>query len=67
MPGTICHVSGAGLEEKKDPTSVKDLLGLWFFFFLPFVNPASPWSIKGKAGHPTKGTDRFHTHITPHS
>ena len=30
-----------------------------FFLFLLSVTPTSPWSIKGRAGHPTKGTDRF--------
>ena len=37
------------------------------FLLSPYVIPASPWSIKGKAGHPTKGTDQFiTTHITSH-
>ena len=35
-----------------------------FFLFLPPVTPAPPWSIKGKAGHPTKGTDQFNTSRT---
>jgi len=35
-----------------------------FFLFLPSVTPAPPWSIKGRAGHPTKGTDRFDTQHT---
>ena len=40
-----------------------------FFLFLPSVIPAPPWSIKGRAGHPTKGMDRFSytTHHTTHS
>jgi len=37
---------------------------LVFFLFLPSVTPAPPWSIKGRAGHPTKGTDRFDTQHT---
>ena len=32
IPGTACHVSGTGSEEKEDPAPSKDLLGLWFFF-----------------------------------
>ena len=60
IPDTVCRVSGVRSEEKEDPTSLKNLLYLWFFFFLPSVVPASPWSIKGKAGHPTNG-DQFHT------
>ena len=36
-----------------------------FSSFRPSVIPASPWSIKGKAGHNTKVTDRLNTpHIT---
>ena len=35
-----------------------------FFLFLPSITPAPPWSIKGRAGQPTKGTDRFHTQHT---
>ena len=47
---------------------MKDLLCLWFFFFLPSVIPASPSSIKGKAGHPTTENDRFNTpRITSHT
>ena len=66
-PDTICHVSGVHFEEKEDPASLKDLLCLWFFFFLSSIILASPWSLKGKAGHPTKGTDRFNTPcITSH-
>ena len=59
IPSTAYHVSRARTEEKEDPTSLKDLLCLWFLFFLPSVIPASSWSIKEKAGYPTKGTDRF--------
>ena len=65
IPGIVCHVSRARLEEKEDLAPSKDLLCLYFFFFLPSVIPASPWSIKGKAGHPTKGESI--QHITPHS
>ena len=57
VPVIACHISKARTEEKEDPVSLKDLLGLWFFFFLPSIIPTSPWSIKGKAGHPTKGID----------
>ena len=32
-----------------------------FFLFLPSITPAPPWSIKGRVGHPTKGTDQFQT------
>ena len=60
-PGTVYCVSTTGSEEKEDPAPSKDLLCLWFFFFLPSVILASPWSIKGKAGHPTKGMNRFNT------
>ena len=67
IPGTICRVSGTRSEENEDPTSLNDLLGLWFFFSLPSVIDASPWSIKGKVGHPTKETDRLNTpRITSH-
>ena len=72
IPGTICRVNGARSEKKKDPTSLKDLLGLWFFFLLPSVIPASPWSIRGKAGDSTKRGTRLDstqgnsTHNTSH-
>ena len=67
IPSVACRGSGTRSEEKEDPASLKDLLGLWFFFLLPFVIPAFPWFIKRKAGHPTKGTDRFNTsRITSH-
>jgi hypothetical protein len=36
-PSTVCHVCRADSEEKKNPAPLKDLLGLFFFFFLPFV------------------------------
>ena len=42
IPGTIYRVSRAGSKEKEDPTPSKDLLGLWFFFFLPSVIPTPP-------------------------
>ena len=64
IPGTVYHVSGTRSEENEDPAPSKDLLSLWIFFFLPSVTPAPPLSIKGKAGHPIKGMDRFHTHHT---
>ena len=35
-----------------------------FFLFLPSITPAPPWSIKGRAGHPTMGTDQFHAKHT---
>jgi len=28
IPGTACHVSGDGIEEKEDPASLKDLICL---------------------------------------
>ena len=61
IPVTACHVNRARTEEKEDPTSLKDFLCLWFSSFLPSVIPALPWPIKGKAGNPTKGIDRFNT------
>ena len=64
IPGSICRVSRARSEEKEDPAHSKDLLCLWFFFFLPSVILAPPWSIKGRTGHPTRGRDQFDTHHT---
>ena len=65
IPDTVCHVSRAGTRGKKDSAPSKDLLyPLVFFLFLPSVIPAPPWSIKGRAGHPTNGMDYFSTHNT---
>ena len=64
IPGVVCHVSMVGSREKEDPAPSKDLLYPWFFLFLLFVIPASPWSIKGRAGHPTQETDHFLAHKT---
>ena len=67
FPGTVCRVSGTRSEEKEDLASLKDNLGLWFFFSLPSIILASSWSIKGKVGHPTKETDQLNTpRITSH-
>ena len=55
IPGMVCHVSRAGSREKEDPAPSKDLLYLCFFPLSPICNPCSPWSIKGRAGHPTRG------------
>ena len=37
----LCRVSRARSEEKEDPAPSKDLLCLWFFFFVPSVIPTS--------------------------
>ena len=37
-----------------------------FFFLLPSIIPAPPWSIKGKAGHPTREIDSTH-HASHHT
>ena len=63
IPDTVCHVSRVGTTGKKHLASSKDLL-YPLVFFLSYVISAPPWSIKGGAGHPTKGTDRFHTQHT---
>ena len=64
IPNTVCLVSRAGIGGKEDPAPSKDLLYPLVFHLSPICNPCSPWSIKGVAGHPTKGTDRFHTQHT---
>jgi len=64
-----CHrlpCQWARIEEKEDPTSLKDFLCLWFSSFLPSVIPALPWPIKGKAENPTKGIDSRH-HASHHA
>ena len=57
--------AGQAQGERKTRLLRRSFSTFGFFLFLPFVTPAPPWSIKGRAGQPTKGTDRFHTqHIT---
>ena len=65
IPDMAYHVSRAGMGGKEDSAPSKDFLcPLVFFLFLSSIIPAPPWSIKGGAGHPTKGVDQFHTQHT---
>ena len=66
IPSTVCRVRGTRSEEKEDPASLKDLLGFWFLFFLPFVNPRFPLVYKrGRQGTPLRGRIDL-THHAPH-
>jgi hypothetical protein len=60
VPVTACHVSGAHIEEKEDPASMKEFLCVSFFSLLLSIILALSWPIKGKAGRPTKGIDSPH-------
>ena len=53
----VYHVKQAGTGKKEDPAPSKDLRYLWYFPLSPICNPSPHWSIKGRAGPPTKGTD----------
>ena len=49
--------TGSAQRKRKTRRPWRTSLASGFFSFLPFVIPALPWPIKGKAGHPTKGMD----------
>ena len=52
------------MKEKKDPMILEDFFPFSFSSFPSTVTRAFPWPIKGKAGHPMKGTQ---THRTPNT
>ena len=54
-------LAGQAQEKRKTRLPRRTFSTFGFFLFLPSVTPAPPWSIKGRAGHPTKGTDHFET------
>ena len=63
-------LSRAGIGKKEDLAPSKDLLYLRHFPLSPICNPCSPWSIKRRAGPPTKGMNSqwiSSTHTTHHA